>query len=103
MVLYEDLFQWGYGMFCCNASEHLNKRIKFSELNETNLDEKRFYTVTHMMRLKQFVFTECIMANKKDIKCSACNQIGHNKKNKSCPLHPSHPPIQFEESDDELE
>lgn len=39
---------------------------------------------------------------KKNITCSACNQPGHNKKNKSCPLHPSHPGLNFDDSDDDL-
>ena len=29
-MFYTDYFGWGYGMFSCNAGEHLNKRIKFS-------------------------------------------------------------------------
>ena len=65
------------------------------------MDRQRFYTVTHMMRLKQFEFTTSIMPDKKETTCSACKQSGHNKKNKSCPMHPSHPSIQFEESEDE--
>lgn len=89
-------------MFSCNAGEHLNKRIKFSEINETNMDKNRFFTVTHMTRLKQFNFTDCIMPVTKIITCTACQQTGHNKKNKSCPMHPSHPPIQFNDSDDDL-
>lgn len=101
IVLYAYLFKRGYGMLCCNAGEHLNKRIKFSEISETNMNKSRFLMVMHMMRLKQFSFTDCIMHTTKEIKCSACQQVGHNKKNKSCPMHPSHPSIQFDESDDE--
>ena len=100
MVLYGDLFNWGYGMFSCNAGEHLNKHIKYLEINQTNMDQKRFYTVAHTMRLKQFNFTGSIMPTEKEIKCSACQQTGHNKKNKSCPMHPSHPLIQFDDSDE---
>ena len=101
MALHFRLFGWGYGYFSTNAGEHLNKRIKFYELSETNLDINRFYTVIHLIRTKQFEFPECIMPSKKEITCSACNQSGHNRKNKSCPLHPSHPIIDFEESDTE--
>lgn len=101
IVLYGQLFDWGYGMFSCNAGEHLNKRIKFAELENTNLNDNRFYTITHLMRLKKFHFTDCIMPSNKVVTCSGCKQIGHNKKNKSCPMHPSHPAIQFEESDNE--
>ena len=99
MTIYEDLFGWGYGMFSCNAGEHLNKRIKFSEICETNLDKNRFFTVTHMMRLKQFHFPEIIIPGSKEVTCSVCKQTGHNKKNKSCPMHESHPLIQFDDSD----
>nr|XP_047142024.1 uncharacterized protein LOC124816524 isoform X2 [Hydra vulgaris] len=95
-------FGWGYGMFNCNASEHLNKRIKFSEINETNLDRTRFETIIRLMRLQQFILTDSVMPKIKEIICSVCKIPGHNKKNKSCPLHPSHPPIQFEESDEEV-
>nr|XP_047134651.1 uncharacterized protein LOC124812286 [Hydra vulgaris] len=95
-------FGWGYGMFNCNASKHLNKRIKFSKINETNLDRTRFETIIRLMRLQQFILTDSVMPKIKEIICSVCKIPGHNKKNKSCPLHPSHPPIQFEESDEEV-
>ncbi|XP_065659138.1 uncharacterized protein LOC136083609 [Hydra vulgaris] len=101
MVFYAR-FGWGYGMFNCNASEHLNKQIKFSEINETNLDRARFQTIIRLMRLHQFILTDSVMPKTKEIICSVCKIPGHNKKNKSCPLHPSHPPIQFEESDEEV-
>ena len=101
MELYAKLFGWGYGLFTTHAGEHLNKRIKSYELGETNLNPERFYTVIHLMRTKQFEFTTSIMPSKKEITCSACNQKGHNRKNKSCPLHSSHPTLEFEESDDE--
>ncbi|XP_047139031.1 uncharacterized protein LOC124814958 [Hydra vulgaris] len=101
MVFYAR-FGWGYGMFNCNASEHLNKRIKFSELNETNLDTTRFETIIRLMRLQQFILTDSVMTKTKEVVCSACKIPGHNKKNKSCPLHPSHPQIQFDESDEEV-
>ena len=101
MVLYAHLFNWGYGYFSCNAGEHLNKRIKSSEMNDTNIGRDRFKTVIRLFRLKQLEFPKSIKVTKSEVKCSACNQPGHNKKNKSCPLHPSHPPIEFDESDEE--
>ena len=55
------------------------------------------------MRTKQFEFTSSIMPARLEITCSTCNQSGHNRKNKSCPLHPSHPVLEFEESGDEQE
>ena len=99
MEKYNDLFGWGYGYFSTNGGEHLNKRIKHYELSETNLSQYRFKTIIHLIRTKQFYFTESIMPSEKTITCSACNQQGHNRKNKSCPMHPSHPSIEFEDSD----
>jgi len=53
MKTLHDLFGWGYGCFTTNAGEHLNKRIKYYEINETILSEDRFKTVIHLMRSKQ--------------------------------------------------
>eukprot|EP00111_Clytia_hemisphaerica_P011942 TCONS_00035092-protein len=84
MKLYMRLFDWGYDYFSTNAGEHLNKRIKQTELSHTNMDEKGFFTIMHIFRTKQFEFTHSIMPSKsKPITCSACNQQGH-KNNKSC-------------------
>ena len=99
MMLHFTLFGWGYSVFCCNAREHINKRIKTFELSGTNMDENRFLTIVQLIRMKQLVFTTSILYNKVSSKCSACKQDGHNKKNKSCPLHPSHPEIEFDDSD----
>lgn len=101
MVKHFKLFGWGYGVYCCNAGEHLNKIIKTSEIDDTNLDKDRFRTVTHLLRSKQFEFTDTILKKKVTVTCSACSQQGHNKKNKSCPMHPSHPVIEFDDSDTE--
>lgn len=102
MKVHFDLFGWGYGMYCCNAGEHLNKVIKSSESSGTNYDKSRFFSVVRLLRSKQFEFTGCILpSDKSQITCSACNQQGHNRKNKSCPMHPSHPVILFEESENE--
>lgn len=95
------MFGIGYGVFCCHAGEHLNKLIKTSELRDTNLDENRFVKVTHLMRAKQLIFTDIILKKKSSVKCGACGVVGHNRKNKSCPLHPSHPLIEFGVSDTE--
>ncbi|XP_066932109.1 uncharacterized protein [Clytia hemisphaerica] len=101
MELFSRLFGWGYGIFSTNAGEHLNKVIKQYEMHHTNLDSKRFYTIIQMIRSKQFEYTESIYPKEKTIICSACNQSGHNRKNKSCPLHSSHPRIEFEDSEEE--
>lgn len=102
MKLHFNLFGWGYGMYCCNAGEHLNKVIKTYESTETNFDKNRFFTIVHLLRSKQFIFTDCILSTgNRLMTCTACNQPGHNRKNKSCPMHPSHPVITFDESDEE--
>lgn len=101
MVFFAKFFNFGYGYLSTNAGEHLNKIIKKKELAGTNLDEKRFQKIITDISVKQFHFTTSIMQDKSDKKCSACNGIGHNKKNRSCPLHPSHPKMTFDESDDE--
>jgi len=102
MVLHMELFGWIYGVYCCHAGEHLNKLIKTYEITETNLDMARFQTITHLFRAKQLIFTDSITPKKVTVTCSACGVIGHNKKNKSCILHPSHPVIEFEESDNDI-
>ena len=101
MKLHSSLFRWGYGVYCCHAGEHLNKRIKTSEVNNTNYDDSRFHKVTRLICVKQFIFTDLIVKKKVDITCSACGQKGHNKKNRSYLLHPSHPTITFDDTDNE--
>ena len=98
MKFHSKMFGFGYGVFCCHAGEHLNKLIKTSELRDTNLDENRFVKITHLMRAKQLIFTDIILKKKSNVKCG---DVGHTRKNKSCPLHPSHPLIEFDESDTE--
>ena len=99
MQLYGQLFGWGYGFFSTNAGEHLNKVIKQYESSSTNLDERRFERVIRILRIQQFEYAENLFKKTRDIICSKCNQSGHNKKNRSCPLHETHPRIEFNESD----
>ena len=96
-----DLFGWGYGVFTTHAGEHLNKTIKQCEANATNFDENRFHDIIHDFRIKQFFFNDNLYSEKRDIKCSVCNQPGHTRNNKSCPLHSSHPLLEFEDTDNE--
>lgn len=103
MKTYYDLLGWGYGMFSTNSGEHLNKRIKYYELNETNLDKSRFYNIIKLMRTKQLHFASCVLEPKRNVICSACNEPGHTKKNRSCPFHPSHPKLEYDPSDNEEE
>ena len=93
---------FGYGYFSCSAGEHLNKQIKTME-RETNQDSARFRTVMRIRMINQFHFTESVIRNKVSITCSRCKQIGHNRKNKSCPMHPDQPQMLFDETDNEEE
>ena len=101
MKLHMEMFGWGYGVFSCNAGEHLNKIIKTFEMTETNLNANRFKKIIRNIRIKQFIYPESIIPTKTEVKCSACNEIGHNRKNKSCRLHKSHPDIIFSDSENE--
>ena len=92
---------WGYGYFNCNAGEHLNKRIKCMEFGVTNLGMDRFLCIIRHMRVKQFYHPDQILYQSKEIRCQACNEIGHNRKNKNCPLHPDHVDIYFSDSDED--
>jgi len=42
ILFYEKNFGWGYGFLSTNAGKHLNKRIKYYELLETNLSSARY-------------------------------------------------------------
>ena len=53
MKQFYSLFGWGYGYFSTSAGEHLNKRIKCSEVEETNLDDNRFRNIIHSILSKQ--------------------------------------------------
>ena len=97
-----DTFNWGYGYFSCAAGEHLNKQIKTMETSETNQDSNRFKTIMHIRMVRQFHFTSSFIKDKVvTVKCSRCKQIGHNRKNKSCPMHPEQPRLYFSDSDSE--
>ena len=103
MSIYGKLLGWGYGYFSGGAGEHLNKRIKFSEMEETNRDNKRFLAIIRKHRIKQLHYPETYTKDEVKSVCSECHIQGHNKKNKLCPLHPSQPSITFDDSDvDEL-
>ena len=101
MVLGMDLFGYGYGCFSCTAGEHLNKIVKSQEMGNTNLGPKRFYRIMRNLRIKQFVYPETIIPTECSVRCSACGQLGHNRKNKSCPGHESRIEIEFSDSDDD--
>ena len=99
MLFWGETINWGYGYFYCNAGEHLNKLIKQLEINSTNMDKSRYFTIMRTLRVKQFHFGESILTEKRDIRCSRCNLMGHNKKNKNCPMHPEQPEMYFSDSD----
>eukprot|EP00111_Clytia_hemisphaerica_P014888 TCONS_00043847-protein len=96
-----EILDWGNGYFSCTAGEHLNKIIKTKEIHETNLSENRFKDIIRDMRIKQFYYPMSVYKQFKEITCSRCHEKGHNKKNKSCRLHPSQPTETFELSDNE--
>lgn len=102
-LLWGNFLNWGYGYFLCTAGEHLNKRIKVMELNDTNLDNFRFQSIVRSMRSKQFFYADSIYHIRKELTCFRCHEKGHNRKNKCCPLHPSQPQVEFELSDDDNE
>ena len=102
MLLWGETMALGYGYFSTTAGEHLNKRIKFEELNHSNLDSDRFVRICTKFRTKQLHYPDCIITKKTTPTCSACHEEGHTKKNKLCPLHPDMPPPEFDNSDDEL-
>ena len=61
MMINSILYNWGYGVFCCHACDHLNKLTKTSKITDTNLDKIRFIKVTQVMRVKQPIFTDLSM------------------------------------------
>ena len=71
------------------------------EFCETNLEDNRFTTIIRRIRVKQLYFPDNITKKKKNIVCSACHEIGHNRKNKQCPLHATNITIEFSDSEDE--
>ena len=101
MIFLGELTGWGYGYHNCNSGEHLNKIIKQMEIDNSNLSHDRFFQIMKTLRVKQLHYPSSIFAEKKLIKCSRCDQYGHNRKNKSCPLHTSQPEPYFSDSDPE--
>ena len=75
--------------------------VKTMEWGCTNRDERRFLYIMKMFRTQHFHYPENVFTPTRDVTCSASHQKGHTKKNKACPMHPSQPVIQFDESDDE--
>ena len=71
------------------------------EFGVTNLKDDRFYCIMHHLRVKQFHYPQKMLQIKKQFRYRACNEIGHNKKNKNCPLHPDHVELYFSESDED--
>ena len=96
-----DMLNWGYGYFTCMGSEHLNKQIKQIEMHETNRSCDRFEETMRICRIRQFYYSKSIFNSFTTKKCSRCNQIGHNRKNKSCPMHPDQPNLDFPDTDEE--
>lgn len=97
-----DYFGWGYGYFTCNAGEHLNKVVKTMQLTATNMDDFHLQRIIRNLRILQFDYTRSIIPREVKVRCSRCNEVGHNRKNKQCPLHEIHlPQVVFSDSEDE--
>ena len=99
MCFWSNHLGWGYGVFNCNGGEHLNKRIKCMEFGETNLKSDRFAKIMRNMRVKQLYYPDNLFTKGNEISCSACHEVGHNKKNKHCPMHPENIHLEFSDSD----
>ena len=92
---------WGFGVFNCNAGEHLNKRIKCMEFGVTNMGEDRFVSIMRNTRVKQFHYPDQMLRKSQEVVCSACNEIGHRRNNKHCPMHPDNIHFDLSDSDEE--
>ena len=100
MTVWDKYLGWGYGFFSYSAGEHLNKRIKFIETEETNMDDNHFQTVIRNHRLKQLHYQDSyVLGAVTVVTCLARNIQGNNKKNKSCPMHSSQPSLTLHDSD----
>ena len=96
--LWQNLMDWGYGVFTSTSGEHLNKQLKFLESGHTDLSRSRYQQVLRLLRVRMFHFTTSVLDDPaREMTCSRCKQKGHNRKNKSCPMHPSQPPMEFDE------
>ena len=85
-------------MFTSTSGEHLNKQLKFLESGHTDLSRSRYQQVLRLLRVRMFHFTTSVLDDPaREMTCSRCKQKGHNRKNKSCPMHPSQPPMEFDE------
>ena len=100
MVLWCELLEFGYGVFSAASGEHLNKQVKFLELGHTDLSGNRYAQIMRLLRVRAFHFPAMLLDDpSRDQTCSRCNQKGHNRKNKMCPMHPSQPALKFSDSD----
>jgi len=100
IVLWCELMGWGYGIFTTTSGEHLNKQVKLLEIGHSDLSGNRYQQILRMLRVRMFHFPSLVLDDPtRDMRCSRCNQKGHNKKNKCCPMHPSQPPLYFSDTD----
>ena len=102
MRLWCDLMQWGYGVFTSMSGEHLNKQLKYLELGHTDLSGNRYQQLLRYLKVRMFHFTSSVLDDpEREVTCSRCKQKGHNRKNKSCPMHPSQPQHQLSGSEED--
>jgi len=102
MKLWHTQIGWGYGYFYCSAGEHLNKQMKQLERYGTNSSDTRFIDVVKRIRLRQLHFSDTIFRKETYITCSRCHKKGHNRKNKSCLMHPDQPKIHYPDTEEEV-
>ena len=68
-------------MFSAASGEHVNKLIKLLELHHSNFSSSRFQQIMRFFRFRAFHYTDQLFhKEKRDMKCSACHEEGHNKK-----------------------
>ena len=97
MEFWHTALGWGYGYFSCMASEHLNKLLKEIEYEETNFGNTSLLQAVVKTRIRAFFYPTTLFMATTGITCSACNQPGHNRKNKLCPAKRPH--VEIESSD----
>ena len=99
MQFWHSTMAWGYGYFSCMAGEHLNKMLKEVEYEETNFSSLSLFQAVRKARVRAFFYPSTLFSSQNVVKCSACQQLGHNRRNKLCPLKRPH--CDIEDSDDD--
>ena len=59
--------------------------LKEVEYNETNFGGTSLHQAVVKFRIRSFYYTSSLFSPLSQVKCSTCNQLGHNRRNKLCP------------------